>query len=192
MDKPDHELMQEYADGNQQAIEMIFERYKSKILNFCVRILGNRADAEDVTGDVFLKLFANKYTYDPRAKFSTWLFTIARNDCISRIRKRKNLVSIWFGNKNSEQADQWDIPDESHMPDHTAKQKETQTFVRRAIQQLPLEQREAIVLREYHKMNYEDISKVLNCSLEKVKVLIFRGREKLRVELASFVKEEDQ
>ena len=190
MDKPDEDIMLEYhQSGNKDAIAMIFTRYKNPILNFCLRILGNRADAEEITSEVFLNLFSKQYTHNPQAKFSTWLYTIARNCCISRIRKRKNLVSIWF-KKDDGSVDQWDVEDSSDISRESLEKNEMAKHVRLAISKLPLEQKEAIVLREYHSLNYEQISQILSCSLEKTKILIFRAREQLRNDLSSFVKEE--
>jgi len=193
MEKRDEDIMMEYRSGGEpESIKIIYFRYKARILNFCLRMLGNRADAEDVTGDVFLALFSRKYAYDPGAKFSTWLYTVARNTCINRIRKRKNLVSVWFSSKGSNEYEQWDVEDnEDHAADQLA-QREAASRVRRAIGLLPDEQREAIILREYHRFSYDEIRKILNCSLEKVKILIFRGREGLRGELKSFIEEESQ
>jgi len=182
------EIMMDYHSGkDEKAAQMIFFRYKTRILNFCLRILGNRADAEDVTGDVFLKLFSKKYIYDPKAKFSTWLYTVARNSCISRIRKRKNLVSVWFSSKGSHTYQEWEIEDSRDLAGQELEKREAAKQVRRAIGKLSFEQREAVVLREYHDLSYEQISQILNCSLEKVKILIFRGRERLREELTSFI-----
>lgn len=191
MEQSDEEIMMEYqSDREPEAVKMIFFRYKTRILNFCLRILGNRADAEDVTGDVFLTLFSGKYVYDPKAKFSTWLYTVARNSCISRMRQRKNLVSVWFSSKGGSGCDQWDMEDKEDLAGEQLAQREAASRVKRAIGRLPAEQREAIVLREYHRLSYDEISRILNCSLEKVKILIFRGRESLREELKSFIEEE--
>ncbi len=189
MEQKDEDLMLQYQAGDDKGVAMIFHRYKTRILNFCLRILGNRADAEDVTGDVFLALFDKKYAFTPKAKFSTWLFTIARNRCISRMRKKKNLVNLWFTNRESGKVDQWDIPDTQASSQEALVKREAAVAVKQAISHLPLAQKEALVLREYQKFSYQEISKILNCSLENVKVLIFRAREQLRNDLASFIKE---
>ena len=186
----DEQLMADYQSGNQEAIKVIFERYKSRVLNFCLRMLQNRAEAEDATGDVFLALFSGKYSYDPKAKFSTWLFTVARNNCIDRIRKHKKTVSMWFSPKNTSGEEERQVSDTNpSSPDQLIK-NETAECVKNAINKLPFEQREAIILREYHDFNYKHIAEILGCSLEKVKILIFRGREQLRNELTSFIKED--
>jgi RNA polymerase sigma-70 factor (ECF subfamily) len=190
MEQSDEEIMMEYqSERDPEAIKMIFSRYKTRILNFCLRILGNRADAEDVTGDVFLTLFSGKYVYGPKAKFSTWLYTVARNRCISRTRQRKNVVSVWFSSKGAGGPDQWEVEDREDLAGEQLAQKEAASRVKQAVGRLAYEQREAIVLREYHRLSYDEISQVLDCSLEKVKILIFRGRESLRAELKPFIEE---
>jgi RNA polymerase sigma-70 factor (ECF subfamily) len=191
MEQSDEEIMMDYQSGREpEAVSIIFFRYKSRILNFCLRILGNRADAEDVTGDVFLTLFSRKYVYDSKAKFSTWLYTVARNRCISRMRNRQNIVSVWFSSQGSNTHEQWEIEDSEDLAIEQLAKREAASCVKRAIRQLPYEQREALILREYHRLSYDEISQILNCSLEKVKILIFRGRECLRKELKSFIEEE--
>lgn len=191
-ERKDEDIMLQFLAGDKEAVSMIFDRYRNPILNFCLRILGNRADAEDVVGTVFLNLFTQKYTYSPGpAKFSTWLFTIARNSCMDRIRKKKRFISLWF-TKEDGTTEAWDVEDSRDLSREELAKKDTQTQVRLAITKLPLEQREALVLREYHAQSYEEIAKILDCSLEKVKILIFRGREQLRQELSSLIQEGQQ
>ena len=162
-----------------KAAEMIFLRYKTRLLNFCLRMLGNRADAEDVTAEAFLALFARKYTFNPAAKFSTWLYTVARNQCISQIRKGRTWFRYGFRPKEAGIMRRWK-PKIPGIAGRELEKKEAAASVRRALAQLPYEQREVIVLREYHQLSYEEISQVVSCSLENVKILIFRGRERLK------------
>ena len=187
MTKPDDELIADYQKGDTKALEMLFDHYKKPVLNFALRITGNRADAEDVVSDVFMAVFINKDRYQPKAKFSTWLFTIARNSCINKLRKKKNIFSMWVQNNQSGDYELLDVPDTETMPDRLVKEKEVAAHVKNAIAKLPETQREALVLREYQNFSYEEISQILGCSLENVKVLIFRARERLRQELSSFM-----
>lgn len=189
MEQTDEDIMLDYQSGNREAISMIFHRYKNRILNFCIRILGNRADAEDTTHDVFVALMGSPYKQHSNAKFSTWLFTIARNRCIDKIRKTKKVFSLTFTNKDRSTDEQWDVPDQNDSSAVNLEKKERALVVQQAISRLAYQQREAIVLREYHQFSYDEIAKILNCSLDNVKILIFRAREKLRVELASYIQE---
>jgi len=191
MDKTDEEIITEFKDGKTESASLLFDKYKSRIFNFSLRILGSRADAEDVTGEVFLALFAGKYTFDPKAKFSTWLFTVARNSCFSLIRKRKNVSGLCSTNREGGRFE-IQIQDSNDNSRETLEKNEAKLMVTKMISQLPLEQREALVLREYEKMSYQEISHTLNVSLENVKILIYRARETLKVQLSSFLNEEEK
>lgn len=178
----DEELMSKFQEGDMSAVEGVFNRYKCAVFNFALRYLANRAEAEDVAGEVFLTVVSGRYQYSPNAKFSTWLFTVTRNACISRIRSGKKFFSLWF-KTDTGQEQEMQFPDTaSPGPDELIK-KEQSAILERALAHLPLGQREAIILREYQDMSYDDIAKVLNCSLSNVKILIYRGRESLRKEL---------
>jgi len=183
MTENDEELMRKFSEGDMPALEGIFSRYKRPVFNFALRFLANRAEAEDVASEVFLAVVSGRYHYSPDAKFSTWLFAVTRNACISRIRSGKKFFSLWFTTEEGgDQATQ--VPDHTlPRPDHALLKEEQSVFLEKALARLPLGQREAIILKEFQDMRYEDIAKVLNCSLSNVKILIFRGRENLRREL---------
>jgi len=168
---------------------MLFERYKKPILNYALRVTGNRADAEDVVSEVMLAVFVKKDMYQPIAKFSTWIFTITRNNCVTKLRKRKNIFSLWVRNETGEEELLDPADPAAALPDELVKEKEMTAQIKKAIEKLPETQREALVLREYQDLSYEEISQVLGCSLDNVKILIFRARERIRQELSSFMVE---
>lgn len=182
--------MMEYRAGSMVALEEIFQRYKKPILNYAFKLLSSFADAEDVVGEVFYILTSRKDRYEPRAKFSTWIYTIAHNVAIDRIRRRRRIFFFWQ-KKDSENSsyEDMDIPDTRFMPDSDAEEKDISTYVKGAIDKLPFQLKEAIVLRQYHNLSYEEIATVLNCSLSKVKILIFRAKESLRKELLPYMEE---
>ena len=134
-------------------------------------------------------LSSRNENFKPQAKFSTWLYTIARNTCISKIRKRKSIFSISFGGGKEDDSESFDIPDPKPTPNEELQKKEIAHQIKKAIHRLPLVQKEAIVLREYNELSYGEIAQILKTSLENVKILIFRAREKLRKELAPMIKE---
>lgn len=188
-EKTDQELWLGYNSGDTSAFEELFHRHKGRIFNFALRLTGIRADAEDVTSEVFAQLFNKKFQDDGRAKLSTWLFTVARNACLSRLRSAKHMVSLWFRDNADGGQKEWDIPDDSAPPGAALGNREMAREVRRALLKLPVDQKEALILREYFQKDYAEIGQILECSLEKVKVLIFRGRERLREELGPLMKE---
>ncbi len=184
----DEELMLAYQSGNSEALEEIFLRYKARILNFALRILSNLADAEDVVGETFFILTRKKSSYEPKAKFSTWIYTISHNLCIDRIRRRKKTTFLWFLRGKGETEEEIIMPDLKPLQDTHLEKGETRDRVRASIGKLSLKYKEAIILREYQNLSYQEISGVLGCSLSEVKMRIFRAREKLRKELLPFVK----
>ncbi len=180
MEQTDEDLVKSYYQGNEEALEMLFARYKMPILNFSLRILNGRADAEDVTSEVFLSLFAKKYAPKQGVRFSTWLFTVARNACLTQKRKQKKMFGMWFTKKESSTYEEWNIPDKADLPNEVLSKKEEALKVKQAIQNLPELQKEILILREYHFFKYAQISEIVGCSLEQVKINIFRARENLR------------
>ncbi|MBL8014037.1 MAG: sigma-70 family RNA polymerase sigma factor, partial [Candidatus Omnitrophica bacterium] len=106
----DEELIHSYYDGNQGALAVIFERHNQGVFSFAWRMLGNRADAEDTASEVFSRLCTSQARYSPNAAFKTWLYTIARNVCLDRIRSRNKSGSLWVQNRETETYEQIDIP----------------------------------------------------------------------------------
>ena len=101
MAKTDEELMFEFKSGNIEALDEIFQRYKKRFLNFALRLLTNLADAEDAVSETFFIINSKKTSYEPKARFSTWAYTVLRNLCIDRIRSRGRLTFMWFAKKET-------------------------------------------------------------------------------------------
>ncbi len=188
--RSDEELMRACQRGDGNAMNQIFQNNKLRIFNFCYSLLGNRAEAEDIAGDVFVSVLKNKDMYDPNRTFSTWIFTIARNMCFNRMRVRKHSVSMWFTVKGEDKEEAWDIPADQDDSSEALLKKERAQRVRRAIARLPFEQKEALELRQYQGFSYAQISDILGCSLDKVKILIYRAKENLRKDLSAFIEGE--
>lgn len=188
--RKDEEIMMEYRAGSMVALEEIFQRYKKPILNYAFKLLSSFADAEDVVGEVFYILTSRKDSYEPVAKFSTWIYTIAHNVAIDRIRRRRKIFFFWQKrDKDGNSYEELDMPDTRFMPDSSAQENDISIYVKKAIDKLPFNLKEAIVLRQYHNLSYDEIAAVLNCSLSKVKILIFRAKECLRKELLPYMEE---
>lgn len=182
--------MMEYQLGNMAALEEIFQKYKKPILNYALRLLKNLADAEDASAEAFCTITSKKEAYRAPGKFSTWFYTITHNICIDKIRKRKKTVFLWFKRRDPEaDYEMLELPDSKPLSDVRLEEDDTAVFVKKAIDSLPLELKEAIILREYHNLSYAEISRVMQCSIPKVKILIFRAREKLKRTLVPVIKE---
>jgi len=176
----DEELIRRFYEADEEALTVIFKRHKEGLFNFALRFVGNRADAEDAVSHTFMMVCEKRYTIKPGASFKTWAYTVARNVCLSKLRSQSRFFPLWSPKKDSEQEESIDVIDPKDIARNQLNQKEIMAIVQKAIHQLPEEQKEALILREYQGFNYAEIAQVLNCSLDKVKVLIFRARNHLK------------
>ncbi|MBM3244872.1 MAG: RNA polymerase sigma factor [Candidatus Omnitrophica bacterium] len=186
-DLKDEEVMLEYQKGEVSAMDELLRRYKNPIYHFIFRLTGNSTEAEDIAQEVFLRIHEHKDNYRPTGKFSTWIFSIAHNLSISRFRKLKWLMFWPRQNDDPEALVDFESPDPS--PQEEVAANEMNEVVKNSIQGLPFLQREALILCEYEKMNYEDIARILKKSPGTVKMLIYRARQNLKIRLLPIVKE---
>ena len=185
----DEELILRFYEGDREALAVIFERHKEGVFNFALRMLNNRADAEDIISDTFSRVCDNRHRFIQNARFKTWLYTISRNACIDKIRSRRKWGSMWFENKDSSEQTQMDFPSADESASQVLDRKEMAQHIQTAINKLPSDQREAIILREFQDLAYEEISQILGCSLSNVKILIYRARVQLKDSIPAFIKE---
>ncbi|MDE2028270.1 MAG: RNA polymerase sigma factor [Candidatus Omnitrophica bacterium] len=187
----DEELINRFYQQDQEALNVLFKRHKDGLFNFAFRLSANRADAEDAVSHTFMMLCQKRYEPQPGASFKTWAYTIARNACLSRLRTKFRFFPL-RQTRDDGQEGQVDIADTRNLVHEELRQQETAAIIQKAVSQLPPEQKEALLLREYHDFRYEEIANVLDCSLEKVKVLIFRARVRLKETLPPVLLEEGE
>jgi RNA polymerase sigma-70 factor (ECF subfamily) len=187
---PDALLMLAVQRGNRAAFTELVGKYQQPIYNFILRIVRVEAEAEDLTQSTFVQVWKSAARYGVKARFSTWLYTIARNLCLNEIRRRSR-----------HPADSLDAPvEEGDRPapqyeDRSATQAtdallhgELEQKLAEALADLPENQRTAILLCQQEEMSYEEIAAVLDCSLSATKSLIFRGRETLKHRLKTYLR----
>jgi RNA polymerase sigma-70 factor (ECF subfamily) len=188
---PDAELMLRVKRGDTAAFEELVDKYKQPILNLVYRTLRDSSDAEDLAQNVFVQVFKSADRYRVEAKFSTWIFTIARNLCLNEIRRRSRHPAESLDaaeNPDDESAGrQFEDRKNASAPDLLLRDELTHK-VEEALAALPENQRTAILLFKEKDMSYEDISKILDCSLSATKSLIHRGREALKLKLKPYLK----
>jgi RNA polymerase sigma-70 factor (ECF subfamily) len=170
----DQELMRIVQAGDYSPASEIYDRYSGRIYNFAFRFLKNSEAAEDAVQEVFVKMmkYANQFNGD--AKLSTWLFSITANWCRDYLRKADN--------KTKESDDVLvTLPAPAELsPDRNLEQRENEQMVRRALEQLTPEQREAILLSRYQGLSYAEIAQIAGCSEGAVKTRVFRAMETLK------------
>lgn len=183
----DEELMLNYQKGDMQAMNELLSRYKNPIYHFAYRLSQNTAEAQDIAQEVFLKIHQYRAVYAPSGKFSTWIFSIAHNSFISRLRKKKWLVFWPRKQDDPEELVDFESPDPS--PADIVSTNDISNKVKMSIQGLPFLQKEALILREYQNLDYRGIARILKKSEGTVKTLIHRARQNLKVKLLPFLEE---
>lgn len=188
---PDTELMLRVKRGDEAAFAELVDKYKQPVINMLYRTLRDATEAEDLAQTTFVQVFKSADRYRVEAKFSTWLYTIARNLCLNEIRRRSRhpAESLDATMETQEEAPARQFEDKATVgaPDQLLRGELT-AKVEEALASLPENQRTAILLFKEQEMSYEEISKILDCSLSATKSLIHRGRETLKQKLKPYLK----
>jgi RNA polymerase sigma-70 factor (ECF subfamily) len=191
---PDAALMLRVKRGDRAAFAELVDKYKQPVMNFIFRSLRDEAEAEDLAQNVFLQVYKSRARYKQTAKFSTWLFTIARNLCLNELRRRSRHPAESLEETHAEYEDQpaRQFEDKSQIaaPDEVL-HGELAEKIDEALSELPENQRSAILLCRQDDLSYEEIARVLRCSLSATKSLIHRGREALKEKLKPYLKTGD-
>lgn len=177
---PDIALMLRFQKGDEAAFEELVHKHTRALLNLVFRYLGDASRAEDVAQDIFVKVYRARMKYEPKAKFSTWLYRIAVNHCLNEIRAGKSRPSL-----GAPVNDLLEHP-AAEDPDARLRQQELREAVKAAVDALPDNQRMAVLLSRYEDMSYDEIAETMGLSLEAVKSLLFRAKENLQKALARF------
>lgn len=182
---PDVRLMLEVRNGNAAAFEELLLRYQSRVLAVLENLLGNRHQAEDLTQEVFLRVYRSRHSYEPNAKFATWLFRIVNNVAMnalrSRCRRREQTVPFQPG--DSQHFDALDDAiqvSSGQIPARRLDKLEAREIVRMAMEGLNERQRLAVLLCKFEGMSYADIAAAMKMSPKAVKSLLSRARTRLR------------
>ena len=188
---PDAALMLRDKRGDRAAFAELVEKYKQPLFNFICRTLRDETESEDLAQNVFLQVYKSRLRYERTAKFSTWLFTIARNLCLNEIRRRTRhpAESIEENQGENEDHPQRQYEDKKNfLPTENVLHGELAGKIEEALAELPENQRTAILLCRQDELSYEEIAKILDCSLSATKSLIHRGRETLKEKLKPYLK----
>ncbi len=188
---PDAALMLRVKQGDGAAFAELVDKYKQPVLNLVYRMLRNATEAEDLAQNVFLQVFRSAHRYQVSARFSTWLFTIARNLCLNELRRRSRHPAQSMDATHPERDDQplQQFEDtKTFSPTERLLQGELEEKIEQAVAELPENQRTAILLCRQDELSYEEIAQVLDCSLSATKSLIHRGRETLKQKLKPYLR----
>jgi len=187
---PDAALMLRVKRGDTAAFASLVEKYKQPIINLCWRTLGDPTEAEDLAQNAFVQAYKSAPRYEASAKFSTWLFTIARNLCLNEIRRRSrhpaDSLDQTYDDSDDQPMHQVEDRRVTAPPDELLR-AELEGKVEEAILNLPENQRTALLLCRQDELSYEEMAKILDCSVSAVKSLIHRGRETIKQKLKPYL-----
>lgn len=183
----DEELVAAILEGDAALYTDLVERYRGRLINYLNRFLGNVQESEELSQEVFLRVYRALDRYNPRYRFSTWLFRVARNAAIDLIRKRRLKLVPMQRVGTDGQAQEREFESEERDPYRTLRNLERRHAIGAAIDGLKEEYRELIQLRHFAEMTYEEIAEFKGMPLGTVKNKLFRGRRMLKARLADYL-----
>ncbi|MFS0784259.1 RNA polymerase sigma factor SigW [Bacillus sp. 1P06AnD] len=172
--------------GDHNAFGEVVEIYKDKVFQLCYRMLGNRHEAEDMAQEAFVRAFVNIHSFNIKRKFSTWLYRIATNLCIDRIRKKKPDYYLDAEIAGAEGLNMYSqVASDTKMPEDEVESLELQDRIQKEILKLPEKYRTVIVLKYIEELSLKEIGEILDLPIGTIKTRIHRGREALRKQLSN-------
>ncbi len=185
----DEKLIAAFQGGREAAFNILVGRYKDQLINFVYRYLGDYDEADDVVQETFIRLFRNKDSYRPVAKFSTWLYTIAANLAKTQLRRRKRRALFSLSKSAPDDHVARDIPDTRYRADADAEASLKQEIIQKALDSIPPKYREVVVLCDIQELAYEEICRITGLNMGTVKSRLNRARAQLRELLKSLTEE---
>ena len=183
----DLELMLRVRSGDAGSFEMLLNRYRLPLVSYFVRMVRDRALAEDLAQEAFLRVYRARQGYRPDARFTTWLYRIATNLALNAIRDRR------AGDAPALDDDEDGTPRSARLADARPNAEEElmlwdrERLIREAVEELPEKQRAAVILHKYQEVDYHQISAILGVSESAVKSLLFRAYQNLRIRLEPLI-----
>lgn len=187
MELSDLDLMLGVKAGDEACFEQLLAKYRAPLVSYLFRMVHDRDTAEDLAQEAFLRVFRARQTYEPGAKFTTWLFRIATNLALNSLRDgRRRHRELSLDAPGDEERQAVDPPDQAPAVEERLIEQDRARAIRAAVEALPEKQRAAVLLHKYQDLSYEEIGRILGCSESALKSLLFRAYETLRVRLAPF------
>ena len=182
--------MARVAKGDNDAFEILVNRHQTFVLSLIYRFIGDRTRAKDLAQEVFLRVWQSARSYEPKAKFTTWIYRITANLCLNELkssRRKKWLQFLRFGD-NLENTVEETLVDDTPSPEDILLAKERSRQIANALQSLPENQRMALILKRYDGLSYQEIAKVIGCSVSAVESLLVRAKRGLQEKLKNYEK----
>ncbi len=182
----DAELMLRVREGDEPSFALLLEKHRNSVIHFLYRMIQNQAIAEELAQEVFLRVYRSRESYEPTAKFTTWLFRITTHLALNHVRDRRKDKLHDSLDEKMEDSTPRQLADRVANVEERMLRDARLGEIRQAIEQLPEKQRGAVLMHKYQDMEYSQIAAVLGCSESAVKSLLFRAYEALRQRLRHF------
>jgi RNA polymerase sigma-70 factor (ECF subfamily) len=179
----DARLMLQVKAGDSTSFELLLVKYRSPMVNYLTRMVQNQGVAEELSQEVFLRVYKARESYEPTAKFTTWLYRIATHLALNSIRDRRHEKNQRSLQEEVEGRHKLEVRDTRANREQEMVAEIRLQVVRQAIADLPEKQRAAVVMHKYQELDYVHIAGALGCSVPAVKSLLFRAYETLRARL---------
>jgi len=188
----DFKLVARFKKGDQQAFELLVRKHKMTVFNTIYSIMGNIQEADDIAQEVFLKVYTKAGSFRGESSFSTWLYRIVVNSCLDELRKRKNrIISYETEFSQEEKLKLKDVlASKEEDVSEELRRKELEDIIQKGMNSLPEKDRIILTLKEIEGLSYSEISQIMKISLGKVKIWLFRARQKLKEKLSFLYPEE--
>jgi RNA polymerase sigma-70 factor, ECF subfamily len=184
----DAELMLRVKEGDGASFGILLQKHRSAVIHFIYRLVQEPAVAEELAQEAFLRVYRSRASYEPTAKFTTWLFRIATHLALNWLRDEKHERVQERLDEGPQDMPSRQISDRRPSIEQELLSRDKVDEIRHAIAGLPDKQRAAVLMHKYEEMEYTQIAKVLSCSESAVKSLLFRAYETLRARLAHMVR----
>jgi RNA polymerase sigma-70 factor (ECF subfamily) len=185
---PDEVLVARTLGGDQGSFGVLVERYQDRLVSFLFRMLRDLETAHDLAQEVFVRVYQALDRYDPQFKFSTWTFRVAHNLGIDELRRRKvRWVPLQRNETEEDAGRERELPSEGPTPYQELRNRQRGDAIHEAIELLPADYRELILLRHMGELSYEEIAQLKKMPLGTVKNKLFRGRQMLKDKLADYL-----
>lgn len=181
--------MQAFQRGDESAFETLVDRHRERVFRLARRYLRDETAADDLTQETFLRVYRSKHTWRPEAKFSTWLYRVTANACLNELRARrarKGVESTAPSGPGGEPMPEGADP-KAVDPGASVLRGELAAVVKAAVDELPEDQKLAVMLSKYEGLSYRELAEAMDRSVPAVKSLLVRARENLRASLSPYL-----
>jgi len=173
------------AEGDEFAFEILVHRHQASVLNLIYRYVGDKTKAKDLAQEVFIRVWRAANRYEPKAKFTTWIYSITANLCLNELKlvKRGKLIQLEVEKENRQSTGYETHSKVSQSPEDLLLAEERSRQISQALQSLPENQRMALILKRYDGLAYDEIAKIMGCSVSAVESLLVRAKKNIQEKL---------